>query len=237
MNIQTHDVRNLLPLQNNPRTITDEDITRLRESIQTFGLFRPLIVWKDGEGSHRVVGGNQRLKILQHMADSTELPMDVTLRSGVTMTVTTEVPCVEFLGTESEAKLVALRDNNSDGDWDWETLPGFVDGLVGEFSGLDLTALTGFDQETLDDLSSLANAFDVGLDDFHGEVEPQDESPDYEREGHRFQFGNLKGTVSVDGYERFVRMFTGVGDDEDTKDIGVILSRIVDIVGDFRGES
>jgi hypothetical protein len=222
------DVRSLQPLHHNPRRITDDDIDRLRRSIQSFGLFKPLLVWRDGNGSQFVIGGNQRLRVLSTMADRGELPLVVNLRNGTTVEVRPETPCVEFPGTEAEARAVALRDNNSDGDWDWDTLPSFVAELSTDLGAdVDLSALTGFDASILTDLASMTITHDMEVNYDGEEIEPFNER-DNDRKVMLFKFGKVSGNVPLEVYERFLRVFASVSKDAGTKEIKAILTSILD---------
>jgi len=66
MNLRTMTLQELAPAPYNPRTITDDALSGLRASVQRFGLVEP-IVWN--ERSARIVGGHQRLKVLQQMGE------------------------------------------------------------------------------------------------------------------------------------------------------------------------
>ncbi|MGA1979479.1 MAG: DNA methyltransferase [Sedimentisphaerales bacterium] len=54
----------LHPAKYNPRTITDDALAGLAESIKKFGCVEPIIVNTRG-GANTIVGGNQRFKVLQ----------------------------------------------------------------------------------------------------------------------------------------------------------------------------
>lgn len=243
MNIEHHPVAGLRPLERNPRSITDADMARLKASIRQFGLFKPLLVWTHPDGRRSVIGGNQRLAALDAMRAAGELPLVVKLASGDTTIVDADrVPCLPFRGTEAEARAVALRDNNSDGEWDWDALPQFVSDLAVElgstFGEVDLAAFTGFDESTLKDLHRLAGARDVGLDKFTGNGEPAapasttttgDKPNEYvTRQGAKFVCGNIRGKVPVALYDRFVARFTAIGSRLNTTDIPTILARMLD---------
>jgi len=222
-------VDKLQPLQNNPRTITAEDIERLRASIRSFGLFKPFLVWTGDDGAKYVVSGNQRLRVLKAMAANGELPVTFTLRSGAKVGITTELPCVEFAGTESEAKAVALRDNTSDGEWNWEALPGYVADLTVDFGAdADLAALTGFDAAVLDDLQRLAADPHENLD-FVGDPDETASEP-LQRSQMRFAFGKVKGMLSLQMYEDFVSVFGAMSKRHNTKELAVLLGKMLDAV-------
>jgi hypothetical protein len=140
------DPRNLVPLEDNPRTLSDEKRASLTRSIRDLGLFRPLLVWKRADGPV-VIGGNQKLSILQDIAASGS-PFVLADGSRVP-----GVPVTWFEGDEARARIVALRDNNADGDWDYPGLSEYLRNLQG-LDGFDEAALglTGFDDALLGDL-------------------------------------------------------------------------------------
>jgi hypothetical protein len=62
MIIETKAIEELVPAPYNPRTIDQEALAGLQASVERFGLVEP-VVWNRRTGS--VVGGHQRLKVLQ----------------------------------------------------------------------------------------------------------------------------------------------------------------------------
>lgn len=160
LQIEHLDLDALVPFDRNPRTISAERLASLKESVRSLGLFKPLLVWRGEDGEPIVIGGNQRLRALHEIrSEGGEVG---------------SVPVVEFDGDEPTARTIALRDNASDGEWDWHALGDYVsdlDGMLAEFeSDVDLLALSGFDAETLGDLRDLAatrsDAIEgLGLDD------------------------------------------------------------------------
>lgn len=109
----------------NPRTIDPKEYEKLKRSIETFGYVDPL-VWNKRTG--HVVGGNQRLKVLQDLGFE-------------------EVEVVEIdvdLPTE-KALNVAL--NRISGEWDYAKLAEVLESLPPVYQ-----ELTGFDEEEIDNL-------------------------------------------------------------------------------------
>lgn len=181
MNLELIRIGLLRPLADNPRKITDAARDRLRASITRFGLFRPLLVWGDG----CIIGGAQRLAVLQSMQASGDLPLRVELASGAVVEVTDEVPCVRFDGTESEARAVALRDNHQDGEWDDSLLRDFIRGM-----DVELQKLTGWDDTELRKL--IANHDRPKADEVVRTPGPADSVPGrlYELGPHRLVCGD-----------------------------------------------
>lgn len=187
MQIVHFPLRQLIPFAENPRVKKGgKSREALMASIRAFGLFKPSLVWvgedhPQGVTGPIVIGGNQRLATLLEMDAAgmfADGPLAVTLGNGAVVTVDPEaIPCVVFPGSWPQAKVVALRDNAEDGEWDWDALPAYVKELEGLFpEGIDLT-LTGFTSQTLADLEALASDPLVGLDRFRsdGGVEVEDQ--------------------------------------------------------------
>lgn len=135
-------VSKLVPYQNNARTHSPEQVTKLRSSLREFGFVNPIIIDKD----YGVIAGHGRL-----MAAKEE---------GMT-----EVPCVfaEHL-TEAQKKAYILADNRMamDAGWDEELLRIELEEL--EAMDFDL-GFTGFDEKELADLFGVEKK-DVEDDDF-----------------------------------------------------------------------
>ncbi|MEC7364066.1 MAG: ParB N-terminal domain-containing protein, partial [Actinomycetota bacterium] len=140
--------------EDNPRTISDSAMERLKDSVRSLGLFKPLLVWTDRENNPVVIGGNQRLRALRSLRDAGEYK--------------STVPVIMYHGDEATARTIALRDNSQDGDWDWHALSDYVTDLetMAEEMGtdMDLLGLTGLDASVLDDLRALADTRNDALD-------------------------------------------------------------------------
>ncbi len=122
-------------LDRNPRTIRDDDFKKLVQSIEAnpdYFEARPLIL-SDRTGELVIIAGNQRYRAAK------ELKLK-------------EVPTFLIKDlTEEREKEIIIRDNVSNGQWDWEVLANEWDNEELESWGLDLV---GFD----------ANAEDFGED-------------------------------------------------------------------------
>lgn len=228
MKIEHVALEDLRALEDNPRVIGNAQLARLRGSLAEYGLFKPLLIWRDPDGAPFVIGGNQRLRVLTSMqADQSPQPKGV---------IDWEIPCIEFGGTRAQARAVALRDNNADGDWDWDELPNYLASLQTDWTEefgdgeVDWSILTGFDAAMLDDLVGLTEDPLIGLTQFAGEPDQEPkEQHSGERGQMRFAFGKLRGNVRIDLYERFAQVFqdTAAAND-DTKDLNVVLGAMLD---------
>lgn len=113
----------LTPNKDNPRTITKEDYNRLKNSMlrnpQMINA-KPLLL-SNRTGELVIIGGNQRFAVARAMGR-------------------TELPTVLFEGlTEEKEKEILIRDNVSDGAWDWDVLAnGWADIDVLTACGVDV---------------------------------------------------------------------------------------------------
>lgn len=125
----------LIPFEDNPRELTDSGFKKLKKSLLELGVFKPFLVWKQG---NRIIGGNQRYAVIHALAEEGYQvpPLPVTML---------DVP-------EGVARLIVLRDNQSDGDWAYEQLAEYIADL--EKFGVD-KALSGFGDREFEDLKKL----------------------------------------------------------------------------------
>jgi len=236
-------INDLKPFDSNPREISDKKLDELKKSIQTFGLFKPILVWKDHDENLVVIGGNQRLRAITEMVSSNEIEMDT-------------IPTIRWDGDKASAHTIALRDNNSDGDWAWDSLGNYIAELesMSQESGLDLS-LTGFEPTLIQDLKDLSTSVDSNLDRFTSKIEDDDddeeldlseeslddedddiESPlstDVEsdsktgRQVARFTVGSIRGQIGVEQYRRFLHVWQVYSDSTGSTDIKTILDSLL----------
>lgn len=249
MNIVLLSLANLVPFAENPRSADASDHEALRKSIERFGLFKPFLVWEgedhpEGVRGPIVIGGNQRhATLLEAQAAGVfkDGPLQVTLANGKTVSVDPEaIPCIVFPGSWAEAKVVALRDNAQEGEWDWDKLPAYMADLQKLFpeGSLDLT-LTGFDDQTLRDLEALGTDPLVGLDNFGNGGEAPAPAPAttgtggdtdtnfLNRQGAKVVIGNIRGKIPVALYERLATVIKREAGKLGTTDITPILESFV----------
>lgn len=92
----------VIPNEHNPRYITDENFSKLVQSVKSFPKMtkiRPIVVNKE----MKILGGNMRYRAMQQ-AGYTEVPVEV----------------VDL--TEAEQKQFIIKDNLESGQWDWDKL-------------------------------------------------------------------------------------------------------------------
>ena len=129
MQTEKVNMESLVSPEYNPRTITSEEMEKLKNSINEFGYVDPIIV---NRVNNHIVGGNQRFLALK------ELGYD-------------EVDVI-FIDEEdiNREKALNIALNKISGDWDEEKLENIFQDL--EFNGFDLT-FTGFDNVELQDFN------------------------------------------------------------------------------------
>ena len=110
MEIRKISVDQLLPADYNPRKDLrpgDPEFEKLKRSVEEFGYVEP-IIWNQRTGI--VVGGHQRLKVLQHLGY-------------------TEVDCVVLDIDEQKEKALNVALNKISGDWDMPLLTALLKDL------------------------------------------------------------------------------------------------------------
>ena len=175
MQIKKAPVKDLVSPEWNPRQITDEELEKLKTSLEEFGYIEPIIV---NDVNNHVVGGNQRLRALIALGYD-------------------EVDCVyvhiEDINKEKACN-VAL--NKISGDWDEDKLRVVLEDI--ELSPIDIK-LTGFEELELTELE-VKEPITVHEDDFNFEDEEDIEVN--VKEGDLFKLGNhflLCGDSTVKG--------------------------------------
>ena len=170
MEIVKVDINELISPEYNPRQITDDEMEKLKNSINEFGYISPIIVNKH---NNHIVGGNQRCLALKQL--------------GYTMI---DVIYINEQDINKE-KALNIRLNNLSGEWDTNKLQNILDDLkLQEFD----VSLTGFDIEVqkfeLDDNQHIYNAPSSDIVDMKGEDQEEtideiyfeipDDEPEYD---------------------------------------------------------
>jgi DNA modification methylase len=127
-------VKDLLPYEKNPRTISEKQIEDLKKSLKKFNLVEIPAIDTDG----KIIAGHQRIKVLQILGREEE-EIDV------------RVPNRKL--TLKEYEQYMLTSNAVGGDWDFEKLKSFDVGLLLDigFSEDDLSQIWDGYLETEDD--------------------------------------------------------------------------------------
>lgn len=128
------DINELKLWEDNPRTISKEELERLKKSIKRKPYFmsaRPIVL-SDRTGEKVIIAGNQRYKAVKELGWA-------------------EVPCILFhCETEGQEVEIAMVDNHNNGEWDVEKLSEkFMDYPLEDWLGSDWEKLAGeFGKET-----------------------------------------------------------------------------------------
>jgi len=131
--VKQYKISQLRKHPNNPRILKDSAYQTLKNSIESNPELleaRPLIL-SDRTGKLTIIGGNQRFQVVKDLGWLT-------------------IPGVLFPDiSEEKEKEIMIRDNVSNGDWDWEKLQQDWDstnlndwGVIFDQSGLDIDELT-----------------------------------------------------------------------------------------------
>lgn len=184
MEIVKVDINELISPEYNPRQITDEEMGKLKNSINEFGYVAPIIVNKH---NNHIVGGNQRYEALKSLGYT-----DV------------DVIFVDEPDLNREKALnIAL--NKISGEWDFVKLADILDDL--ELNDFDIS-ITGFDELELEDFGiedpTEYEPVEIVEDDYdlEDDIEVTVELGDiYQLGNHRLMCGD---STSVDDVEKLM---------------------------------
>lgn len=193
MNIHT-----LIPSDQNPRIISQENLNKLKSSIKGFEKMmeaRPLVVTED----MKVIGGNQRLKAL--------------IQLGYESIPDSWVKVMSF--TAEEEREFIVKDNASYGGWDWDL-------LLEEFGQEELFDWA-IEVPNLGDLEKVEKVNDleddewVGMPEFETKDDPLQIVVKFENEGLRKEFAekmNIEFTYAKEGNKSWTTWYPykGKGD-------------------------
>ena len=146
MKIETIKIKDLKAAKYNPRKDLkpeDKEYQKIKKSILKFGYVETIIVNKD----LTVIGGHQRLKILEELGYE-------------------EIECNVVDLTKDEEKALNIALNNLSGDWDNQKLEDLIAELKEKDFDLDVT---GFDEEEIENM--LDESIDLKDDNFELENE------------------------------------------------------------------
>jgi len=121
MNYESVKISALKPAEYNPRSISERELSKLTESIRTFGFVDPVIVNTDGT----VIGGHQRIKAAERLGMA-------------------EIPCVRVDIPKDREQALNLALNRISGEWDMDRLAILLEQLDAESR-----KLSGFDEREI----------------------------------------------------------------------------------------
>lgn len=157
MEIVKVDINELISPEYNPRQITDDEMEKLKNSINEFGYVAPIIVNKH---NNHIVGGNQRYEALKELGYE-------------------EIDVVYiYEKDENREKALNIALNKISGEWDEVKLNQIFTEM--KLAAFDKVSLTGFEDYEVQELSIINDInydddFDLTDDDLsedkEGEVE------------------------------------------------------------------
>lgn len=157
MEIVKIDINELISPEYNPRQITDDEMGKLKNSINEFGYIAPIIVNKH---NNHIVGGNQRYEALKELGYE-------------------EIDVVYiYEKDENREKALNIALNKISGEWDEVKLNQIFTEM--KLAAFDKVSLTGFEDYEVQELSIINDInydddFDLTDDDLsedkEGEVE------------------------------------------------------------------
>lgn len=185
MQIKKKKLTDLIPADYNPRKDLqpgDAEYEKLKRSVETFGYVEP-IIWNEQTG--RIVGGHQRLKVMQDLGYQ-------------------EIECVIIDIEEAQEKALNVALNKISGSWDEDKLMTLITDLEG--SDFDVS-LTGFDVAELDEL--FKDTLTDGIEDDDFDVEEELKQPVMSKQGdvwtlgkHRLYVGD---STKKESYEKLMK--------------------------------
>ena len=122
------DFKKLKPFQGELKTITDDNLQKLKNSILKYGFTSPAFIWKDGE-QYNIIDSHQRLKALQSL-----------FSEGYTIP---DIPVIYIQAKdEKEAKEKLLHITSQYGEFSEGGLADFVLDAGLDLSGLSIRLTT-----------------------------------------------------------------------------------------------
>ena len=103
MKIEKRLIKDLKPAEYNPRQSTQKQETKLKESLEKFGVVEPIIVNENEERKNIIVGGHFRVRELKKLGYK-------------------EVDCVLVNLSVEDEKELNIRLNANTGEWDFDIL-------------------------------------------------------------------------------------------------------------------
>lgn len=193
-------ITDLIPSDYNPRIMPENESTKLRNSLETFGLVDPIVI---NLKNNHIIGGHQRFEVLidQHLEDNKIFDELNLIRLGDIGWVFTDTELT--VESDDHEKALNLTLNKISGEWDTEKLFNVLEELEVNNFDLGLTGFDGFDEEIkfkeLTDKTEL-----VDLSDSRSQNKPQDFDDDEETSTRP---GYFEITILFDSEEEMTEEF------------------------------
>ena len=128
MEIKERNINELISAEYNPRKLSQEQYSHLKDSLTRFGVVDPVIVNKHPDRLNIIVGGHQRCRVWQEMGNE-------------------PIPTVEVELTPEKERELNIRLNKNSGEFDFELLQEHFNTEDLVEWGIDEQELLGSDSE------------------------------------------------------------------------------------------
>lgn len=148
MKLEKISLVDLNPAEYNPRKISEQELLKLENSINEFGLVDPIII---NLKNNKIIGGHQRYEALynKYTADNDFQPELNLIRLGDIGWVFEDTELK--ISSEAQEKALNLALNKISGEWDTVKLQPLLEEI--QLSNIDIE-LTGFDEIELGELNT-----------------------------------------------------------------------------------
>lgn len=202
MEIEKIKVNELKKANYNPRLMPKSEMKKLKNSIKEFGVVDPIII---NLKNNTIIGGHQRFEALAELDSEDEWHL---LKLGDVGWVFPDTDLK--IENESHEKALNIALNRISGEWDYEKLNEVLTEL--EDSDYD-TALTGFDDEEIEEIAEELGLIDEEIDEDDKYVKDK-KIIQYEPNGEE---PSIEELFNKEKYEEFVEELENAEIDEEIK--------------------
>jgi len=133
------DLNDLIEAEYNPRQLTEDQYTQLKDSLKRFGMVDPILINVHKDRKNIIIGGHQRKKVIKLSADEKIEFKGVKYEKKKVL-----IPCIELSLTLTKERELNIRLNKNQGEWDYDMLSAHFDMPELQDWGFDETELVGF---------------------------------------------------------------------------------------------
>ena len=195
-------ITDLIPSDYNPRIMPENESTKLRNSLETFGLVDPIVI---NLKNNHIIGGHQRFEVLidQHLEDNKIFDELNLIKLGDIGWVFTDTDLK--VESDDHEKALNLVLNKISGEWDTEKLYLVLDELEVNNFDIDLTGFDGFDEEMeFKGLLDKMQFNDPSSQSHKSESQPSDDETDEDEDAH---IGFYEITLLFDSEDEMTEAF------------------------------
>ena len=204
MKVEKIKITDLIPSDYNPRIMPENEATKLRNSLETFGLVDPIVI---NLKNNHIIGGHQRFEVLidQHLEDNKIFDELNLIRLGDIGWVFTDTDLK--VESEDHEKALNLSLNKISGEWDSEKLFVILEELEVNNFDIELTGFDGFDEEI--EIKGLLDKmeFEDGHSRPKAESQPDDTSQDFDEAEDEGHVGFYEITLLFDSEDEMTEAF------------------------------